>query len=87
MGVFSAPKVDKWPQKSKFLVKNWPIYGISEGHFWPFWGLKSSFLEFSKVVLELFRKCLGIVFGLKGPIFGYSKSESLLWGPAEALYL
>ena len=30
-------------------------------------GQKSRFLDFFKVVLELFRKCLGYVFGLKGP--------------------
>ena len=32
-------------------------------------GQKSRFLDFFKVVLELFRKCLGIVFGLKMPTF------------------
>ena len=37
------------------------------GHFG---GQKSRFLDFFKVVLELFRKCLGIVFGLKRPTFG-----------------
>ena len=31
---------------------------------------KSNFLGLFKVVLELFRSCLGIVFGLKKPTFG-----------------
>jgi len=33
-------------------------------------GLKSRFLDFFKVLLELFRKFLGIVFDLKRPTFG-----------------
>ena len=42
-----------------------------EGQFWPFfWGPKSRFQNFFKVVLEMFRKCLSFVFGLKGPTFG-----------------
>ena len=35
-----------------------------------FAGPKSHFLDFFKVVLELFGKCLGIVFDLKRPTFG-----------------
>ena len=31
---------------------------------------KSRILDFFEVVLELFRKCLGIVFDLKRPTFG-----------------
>ena len=38
--------------------------------FWQFWGRKSHIRDFLKVVLELFRKCLGIVFDLKRPTFG-----------------
>ena len=34
-----------------------------------FWGGKSRFLDFFKVVLELFMKCLGIIFELKRPTF------------------
>ena len=37
--------------------------------FWPFCGSKSRFLDFFKVVLELFRNCLGIVFDRKSPNF------------------
>ena len=47
-------------------------------HFGPNWhpcfdhfgGKKNNFLDFLKVVLGLFRRCLGIVFGLKMPLFG-----------------
>ena len=34
------------------------------------WGQKTRFLDFSKIVYELFSKCLGIVIGLKRPNFG-----------------
>ena len=40
-----------------------------EGHFDHFWGQKSRFFDFLKGVLELFRSCLGIIFGLKKLIF------------------
>ena len=33
-----------------------------------FGGQKSRFLDFFKVVLNLFGKCLGFIFGLKKPI-------------------
>ena len=36
--------------------------------FLTFWGQKSRFLDFLKVILDLLRNCLGIVFGLKRPI-------------------
>ena len=36
---------------------------------WPFSGPKSRFFDFLKVVLEMFRSCLGIVFGFKRPTF------------------
>ena len=46
--------------------------------FWPFWGQESRFLDFFKVVWELFRKCLGIVFSLKRPtFFPLGSSEAL----------
>ena len=35
-------------------------------------------MDFFKVVLELFRKCLGIVFGLKGPVFSPLGSREAL---------
>ena len=53
----------KWTQNTPLLAKLTPV-------FWPFWVQKSRFLDFFKVVLDLFRKCLGIIFGLKGPTFG-----------------
>ena len=40
------------------------------GHFWLFDGRKIRFLDFFKVVLELFKKCLRIVFGVKRPFLG-----------------
>ena len=36
------------------------------GHY----GVRNIYFHFFKVALELFRKCLGIVFGLKRPTFG-----------------
>ena len=68
-------------------------FGYIDTVFWPFWGEKSRILDFSKVVLELFRKCLGIVIGLKRPTFELIFSPTLysvlpltdprLWGPAK----
>ena len=57
------------------------------------WVQKTRFLEFSKIVQELLRACLRIVFGLKRPVFWVYfqlerliiDSHSLLWGPADAL--
>ena len=49
--VFLARKVDTWP--------------LNKGHFDHFQGQKTRFLGFLKVVLEMFRSCLGIIFGLK----------------------
>ena len=67
--VFSGLKVDNWPWKLRFWVKILLILVNLRGEFWPFWRLKSRFLHFFKVVLDLFRKCLGFVFGVKRPIF------------------
>ena len=36
---------------------------------------KNRFLDFVKVVLELFRKCLSTVFGFKRPTFGFILSQ------------
>ena len=59
LGVFSGRKVDKWPLKLKFRRKFW----LSERVILRlFWGQKITFLEFSKVLLELFKSSLGIVF-------------------------
>ena len=52
--------------KIKILGQNLALEG---GHFDHFWGQKSHFLDFFKVDLELFRSCLGIVFGPKMPAF------------------
>ena len=41
-------------------------------------GPKSHFLDFFKVVLELFRKCLGIVFRIKKPTFSPLGSREAL---------
>ena len=48
-----------------------------------FEGQKSRFLEIFKVVLELFRKCLGIVFRYLYSLLPIA--DILLWGPADAL--
>ena len=69
LGVFSACKVYKWPQKSTFVSKFDPLLTYSGVIFGHFRGRKSCILDFFKVVWELFRKCLGIVLGLKRPTF------------------
>ena len=58
-----------------------------------FGGRKNRFLEFFKVVLEFFRKCLSIVLGLNRTTFDFVFSptmyfllpvtESFLWGSAK----
>ena len=67
LGVFTARKVEKTTSKIKFFCQNLASERVILGLFW---GQKVTFLDFSKVVQELFRKCLGIVFGLKRPTFG-----------------
>ena len=58
------PKIENFSQKFEPLL----TFGrFIVGHFG---GRKSHFLDFFKVVLELFGKCLGIVFDLKRPTFG-----------------
>ena len=52
--------------KIKMLCQN---LGLWEGHFDHFGGQKNRFLDFLKVVLEMFRSCLGIIFGLKRRTF------------------
>ena len=74
------------PRNWKFWSTIWPPERVILDDFQ---SQKSNFLDFFKVVLDLFRKCLGIVFGHKGPTFGcivHSLSPitaSLLWGPAK----
>ena len=48
--VFSDPNVDKRPRNLRFSVKNLPILPILMGHFRPFQGLISRFLDFFKVI-------------------------------------
>ena len=52
--------------KIKILCQNLALLG---GHFDHFGAQKSRFLDILKVGLELFRSCLGIIFGLKRPTF------------------
>ena len=52
--------------KIKILGQN---LALLEGHFDHFGGQKSRFLDILKVVLELFRSRLGIIFGLKSATF------------------
>ena len=54
----------KLTQKSTLLAKLRPVL---YGHFG---GEKNRFLDFFKVILELFRNCLGTVFGLKRSTLG-----------------
>ena len=69
---------NKW--KNLFFFNRWvfvyfPRFDPVLTHIWPFWwvifgnfgGRKSRFLDFFKVVWELIRKCLDIIFGLKRP--------------------
>ena len=55
--------------KGRYMTSKIKIFGqnlaLWEGHFDHFQGQKSRFLGFLKVVLEMFRSCLGIIFGLK----------------------
>ena len=53
--------------KIKILRQNLALW---EGNFDHFQGQKTRFLDFLKVVLEMFRSCLGIIFGLKRLTFG-----------------
>ena len=56
-------------QRSKFELKIDTFYQV-DTRILTMLELKNRFLDFLKVVLELFRKYLGFVFGLKGPTFG-----------------
>ena len=55
--------------KIKIFGQKFAHLAVLRDNFWPFWGRKSRILNFFRVVWELFRKCLGIVFGLKMPTF------------------
>ena len=58
------------PKNQDFRSKFCPLWQFWGVIFDNFGGRKSRYLDFFKVVLELFRKCLGIVFGFVGPTFG-----------------
>ena len=52
--------------KFEIFCQNFTLW---DGNFGQFAGKKSYFLAFFKNILELFRKCLGIVFVLRRPSF------------------
>ena len=58
-----SSQVESGPKIRHFLLSWHPRFG-------QFGGRKSRFLDFFEVILELFRKCLGIVFDLERPSFG-----------------
>ena len=51
-----------WWNFGNFCLNSYPWFDN-------FCGQKSRFLDFFKVVLKMFRKCLGIIFGFRRPIF------------------
>ena len=55
-------------KKKKINFRYWPNPQVKLG-FGDFGSTKSRFLDFLKVVLEMFRSCLGVIFGLKMPTF------------------
>ena len=81
------------PQTRDFRSKLCSFWRFSRVVFDHFWGQKSRFLDFLKVLLELFMKCLGIIFGLKRPTFGcifsskgpYMSSKIKIFGQILAL--
>ena len=56
-------KVDFWSTFDALLTFMRVIFHL-------FWCQKSRFLNFVEAILELFRKCLGIIFGPKGHFKG-----------------
>ena len=62
-GCIVSPKVRWNSTKIKIFSQNFYHFGRLRGSFWTIFGVKKTQVwEFSKVVLELFRKYLGIVF-------------------------
>ena len=59
--------------KGRYMTSKIKIVGqnlaLWEGHFDHFGGQKSRFFDFLTVVLEMFRSCSAIIFGLKSPTF------------------
>ena len=58
------------PENLIFYSKFGPLWTFERVILDNFGGQKSRILDFFKVVLELFRKCAGIVFGFKRPTLG-----------------
>ena len=56
--------------KATLCANIWPVFDFDRVIFDNYGAQKSLFLDFFKVVLDLFKKCLGFVFGLKGPTLG-----------------
>ena len=54
------------------------IFGQKFADFDHFVGGKSRFLDIFEVVLEFFRKCLGIVFEVRRPTFGFIFSSKVV---------
>ena len=69
--IISVPKIFWWPPKSRFFLKKfWSPWHDHFDKFWPFSASNNQFFDFLKVVSELSRSCLGIIFGLKRSTFG-----------------
>ena len=68
--------------KGRYVIFKIQILGqkftLCEGHFDNFQGQKTRFLVLLKVVLEIFRSCLSIIFGLKRPVCGCIFERSTL---------
>ena len=75
--MFFRPKGEYLTSKIKILDQN---LALCDCHFVHFQGQKTCFLGFLKVVLELFRNCLGIVFGFKNPVLRFIFGSKLLPG-------
>ena len=66
--IFFFQKVEKNKQNSLKSIET--LFAELASMTWSLWGPKSRFHHFFKVVLEMFRKSLGIVFGIKMHTFG-----------------
>ena len=69
-GCILIPKGREITSKIEIWGPKFVHFGRFEGSFLTILGVKSRFLDFFKIVLDLFGKCLSIVFGLKVPTFG-----------------
>ena len=73
-GIFSARKVNNWPQKLRIYVKFCTSGRVILDHYS---GHKSHFLDFFKVICEFFMSCLRIIFGLQRPTLGISSARKI----------